>query len=53
MATSSLKDTLNSKLKYELGKDAEHATLYDWRVALSLSAREHMVDTWFASTKAT
>lgn len=53
MATSSLKDALFSHLKYQLGKDAEHATLYDWRVALSLAAREHMVDTWFTSTRAT
>jgi glycogen phosphorylase len=40
-------------LKYSLGKDAEHARAFDWRMALSLAVRERIVDPWFAATKAT
>ncbi len=40
-------------LKYSLGKDAAHASLYDWRMSLSLAIRDRIVDPWFASTKRT
>ncbi|MXQ09405.1 glycogen/starch/alpha-glucan family phosphorylase [Alphaproteobacteria bacterium GH1-50] len=53
MSTSALKDSVLSHLKYSLGKDPEHATTYDWRVALSLAARDRIVDPWFESTRAT
>ena len=53
MTTSALKDSILSHLKYAIGKDAEHATLYDWRVALSMATRDRIVDPWFESTRAT
>lgn len=40
-------------LKLSLGKDPEHASLYDWRMSLSLSLRDHVVDPWFESTRKT
>lgn len=40
-------------LKSSLGKDPEHATFYDWRVSLSLSLRDMIVDPWFESTRKT
>jgi len=40
-------------LQSSLGKDPEHATHYDWRMALSLALRDLVVATWFASTRAT
>jgi starch phosphorylase len=40
-------------LKYSLGKDEDHAQIYDWRVALSLAVRDRIVDRWFAATRAT
>ena len=40
-------------LRTSLGKDPEHATLCDWRMALSLTLRDRVVETWFASTKKT
>lgn len=40
-------------LTYALGKDADHASIYDWRMALSLSLRDLVVDPWFASTRKT
>ncbi|MBD0866320.1 MAG: glycogen/starch/alpha-glucan phosphorylase [Rhodobacteraceae bacterium] len=40
-------------LEYSLGKDAGHASAYDWRMALSLTLRDRMVKPWFASTRKT
>jgi starch phosphorylase len=40
-------------LKYSLGKDPEHASQYDWRMALALWLRDAVVDVWFASTRRT
>lgn len=40
-------------LTYSLGKDQSHATLYDWRMSLSLALRDLVVDPWFASTRKT
>ena len=47
-----LRDSVLSHLKYALGKDADHATIYDWRVALSLAVRDRIVDPWFEATRA-
>ncbi len=48
-----LRDDVLRHLKYSLGKDADHASIYDWRVALSLAVRDRIVDQWFAATRAT
>ncbi|WP_257883979.1 glycogen/starch/alpha-glucan phosphorylase [Roseobacter insulae] len=40
-------------LKHSLGKDESHASVYDWRMSLSLALRDHVVDPWFASTRRT
>ncbi|WP_300034974.1 glycogen/starch/alpha-glucan phosphorylase [uncultured Roseobacter sp.] len=42
-----------SHLKTSLGKDAPHASRYDWRVAMSLALRDMVVDPWFESTRRT
>ena len=36
-----------------LGKDVPNASVFDWRMALSYSMRERIVDPWFASTRRT
>ena len=50
-------DTLRAKiqlhLKNSLGKDEDHASLYDWRMSLSLALRDLVVDPWFESTRKT
>ena len=48
-----LREDINRHLKYSLGKDAAHASLYDWRMSLSLAIRDRIVDPWFASTRRT
>jgi starch phosphorylase len=40
-------------LTFTLGKDAGHASRYDWRMALSFSLRDRIVGPWFAATKRT
>ncbi|MGO4914789.1 glycogen/starch/alpha-glucan phosphorylase [Pseudogemmobacter sp. W21_MBD1_M6] len=40
-------------LTYSIGKDTISASIYDWRVALSLSLRDLIVEPWFASTRRT
>jgi len=46
-----MKKDILERLRFSLGKDAEHASVYDWRMALSLAVRDQLVDTWFNSTK--
>ncbi|MDJ1015478.1 MAG: glycogen/starch/alpha-glucan phosphorylase [Paracoccaceae bacterium] len=53
MSSNGFKDRIHAHLKYSIGKDEDHATVYDWRVALSLAVRDRIVDPWFESTKAT
>lgn len=50
---NTLKDSILKHLTYSLGKDASHATIYDWRMSISLAVRDLMVDPWFAATRAT
>ena len=40
-------------LRFTLGKDADHASTYDWRMALSFAIRDRIVEPWFASTRRT
>ncbi len=49
----SLREAILDHLTYALGKDESHASLYDWRMALSLALRDLVVDPWFSSTRAT
>jgi starch phosphorylase len=40
-------------LTYTMGKDAPHASAYDWRLALSFALRDRIVEPWFAATRKT
>ena len=51
--TETFRKEIARHLRTSLGKDPEHATLYDWRMALSLSLRDLVVEPWFASTRET
>jgi glycogen phosphorylase len=48
-----LKSDVLRHLTYTLGKDTDHASLYDWRMALSYAIRDRIVEPWFASTRQT
>ncbi|WBU62808.1 glycogen/starch/alpha-glucan phosphorylase [Paracoccus aerodenitrificans] len=45
--------SVRDHLTFSIGKDAPHASVHDWRVALSLAVRDRIVEPWFASTRAT
>ncbi len=51
ISTGTLQQAVLRHLTYTLGKDDGHASLYDWRMALSFSLRDMIVEPWFASTK--
>ncbi|MBK5945077.1 glycogen phosphorylase [Rhodobacter veldkampii DSM 11550] len=40
-------------LTFTMGKDAAHASVYDWRLALSFALRDRIVEPWFAATRQT
>ncbi|MCU0900169.1 MAG: glycogen/starch/alpha-glucan phosphorylase [Cypionkella sp.] len=48
-----LKASVLRHLAFTLGKDADHASTYDWRMALSFAIRDQIVEPWFASTRKT
>tara|TARA_R110002051_G_scaffold70726_7_gene127298 strand:- start:38696 stop:41098 length:2403 start_codon:yes stop_codon:yes gene_type:complete len=48
-----LRDSIHRHLTYTLGKDKPHASIYDWRMAVSYSVRDLIVDSWFAATRRT
>jgi len=49
--STGFQDAILRHLSYTIGKDAGHATLHDWRMALSFAVRDRIVDSWFASTR--
>ena len=53
MTDTDFRGALLTHLKYTLGKDAEHASLRDWRVALSPVVRDRITAAWFESTRRT
>lgn len=50
-SSDALRDAIVHHLTYTMGKDASHATIFDWRMALSYSLRDRIVDPWFAATR--
>ncbi|RWR30607.1 glycogen/starch/alpha-glucan phosphorylase [Sinirhodobacter populi] len=48
-----LRSDILHHLIYAMGKDADHASVYDWRMALSFAIRDRIVTPWFAATKQT
>ncbi|MBL3596330.1 glycogen/starch/alpha-glucan phosphorylase [Rhodovulum sulfidophilum] len=53
LTAADMRDSILRHLAYELGTDPGHATLHDWRIALSLAVRDRLVDRWFAANRAT
>lgn len=50
-APAGLREAILRHLTYSICKDRDHATVHDWRLALSYAVRDRMVDSWFASTR--
>ncbi len=51
--TEVLKADILRHLTFTLGKDSLHASVYDWRMALSYAIRDRIMEPWFASTRQT
>lgn len=52
VSAQTLREAILHHLTYTMGKDAENATTYDWRMALSFATRDRIVDPWFGATRA-
>ncbi|MBT0956143.1 glycogen/starch/alpha-glucan phosphorylase [Alphaproteobacteria bacterium KMM 3653] len=50
---AAIRDGVERHLQYSLCKDAAGATQYDWRMALSLTLRDLVVEPWLASIRET
>lgn len=53
LTADDLREDISKHLKLSIGKDPEHASIYDWRMSLSLALRDRVVEPWFASTRKT
>ncbi|WP_116598879.1 glycogen/starch/alpha-glucan phosphorylase [Primorskyibacter marinus] len=53
LSAAELKQSVEHHLIYTLGKDARHASAYDWRMALSYAIRDRIVGPWFHATRRT
>ncbi|MDV7145069.1 glycogen/starch/alpha-glucan phosphorylase [Tropicimonas sp. TH_r6] len=51
MTSADMKAAILHHLTYTQGKDAAHAQIYDWRMALSYAVRDKIVDRWFEATR--
>ena len=43
----------SSKLRYSVAKEPAHARDHDWLIAVSLAARDHVIDRWSETTRRT
>lgn len=53
LSEDALRARIAQHLTYTLGKDKSHASLYDWRMAVSYSVRDIIIEPWFAATRKT
>lgn len=53
LTADDLQGDISRHLRLSIGKDPAHASLRDWRMALSLALRDRVVEPWFASTRKT
>ena len=53
VTAAELSATIARHLTLTIGKDPSHASLHDWRMALSFTLRDLIVAPWFASTRKT
>ncbi len=50
---ASFRDAILAKLTYSIGKDPSAAGDHDWFAATALAVRDHVIDRWMESTRAT
>ncbi|QXT40965.1 glycogen/starch/alpha-glucan phosphorylase [Gymnodinialimonas ceratoperidinii] len=52
-SSEAMRARIAQHLTYTLGKDKARASLYDWRMAVSHTVRDLIVEPWFAATRRT
>lgn len=52
-SVASLRAAILGHLRISLGKDPGHASVYDWRMAVSHTLRDLIVEPWFTATRRT
>lgn len=52
-AVATMRSEILRHLSNSLGKDEAHASIYDWRMSMSLALRDLVIEPWFASTRRT
>ncbi|MFW0169426.1 glycogen/starch/alpha-glucan phosphorylase [Rothia sp. P4278] len=53
ISVANFRASLLEHLQFTAGKDPQHSTIFDWRIALSHTLRDRAVEPWFASTRRT
>jgi len=53
LTPETLRSDILRHLTFTLGKDPDHAAIYDWRMALSFALRDRIVGPWFTATRRT
>ena len=53
LSAGALGARITQHLTYTLGKDKSHASVYDWRMAVSYSVRDLIIEPWFSATRKT
>ncbi|MDP5085652.1 MAG: glycogen/starch/alpha-glucan phosphorylase [Yoonia sp.] len=53
LSAEALRQRILHHLTYTMGKDKSHASTYDWRMAVSYSVRDVIIEPWFAATRKT
>ena len=53
ISSEAIRQAIERHLTYTLGKDPAHASLYDWRMAVSHAVRDVIIDPWFTATRRT
>ena len=52
-SAETVREEILHHITFSMGKDPDHASVYDWRMALSLAIRDRGVAPWFAATRRT
>ncbi|PFG63316.1 starch phosphorylase [Thioclava sp. ES.031] len=52
-SAETVREEILHHITFSMGKDPDHASVYDWRMALSLAIRDRVVAPWFAATRRT
>jgi glycogen phosphorylase len=53
LTDATLRADILRHLTFTMGKDRDHASRYDWRMALSYAIRDRIVEPWFSATRRT